>query len=167
MSEVLTLNVGDSVVYPNHGAGVIQGISNREVMGKEQTYFEIELLKGGMQVSVPVAHAATLGLRHVTLASQIPALLEAFNPPDLDLPSAWTPRHRKEQQILQEGDIERIARLVGTLHRRAYERTLAVTERAIFDEAKRIIVTEVAVALGVIQEAAVEYVDQALDSVVA
>ncbi|MBB6097429.1 CarD family transcriptional regulator [Deinobacterium chartae] len=150
MSEAtaLKLNVGDSVVYPNHGAGKILGVSEREVMGRTQDYFEIELLQSGMQVSVPVNHADTLGLRRITPQDEIPRLLSAFTEPDLDLPAAWTPRHRREQALLQEGDVFKIARLVGTLYRRALGRSLAVTERAIFDEAKRMIATEVAVALG-------------------
>jgi CarD family transcriptional regulator len=147
MDDLLELNVGDHVVYPNHGAGVIMRLSQREVMGKRQAYFEIELLKGGLQVMVPLARAQQLGLRRITAAENIPALLSAFDPPDIDLPVAWTPRHRREQNLLSEGDIFKIAQLVGTLHRRSHQRSLAVTERAIYEEAKSIIVTEMAVAL--------------------
>lgn len=169
MSEVLTLslNIGDSVVYPSHGAGVIRGISDQVVMGREQSYFELELFKGGMQVKVPIAYASTLGLRRITPVGELPELLLSFGLPDLDLPAAWTPRHRKEQGILQEGDIYKIARLVGTLHRRMQIRNLAVTERAIYDEAKKIVATEVAVSKGIDVKEALGEIDLLLEQAVA
>lgn len=169
MTETLTfsLNIGDSVVYPSHGAGVIHNISDHVVMGKQQSYFEIELLKSGMQVKVPVVHAQNLGLRLITPSSELPELLSSFAKPDLDLPVAWTPRHRREQTILQDGNIYIIAQLVGTLHRRMQIRNLAVTERAIYDEAKKIIATEVAVSKSIEIKKAIEEIDILLEQAVA
>jgi len=169
MSEVssLSLNIGDRVVYPSHGAGAIRGISDQEVLGKSQSYFELELFKGGMQVKVPVVHASRLGLRRVTPTDKLPELLSNLALPDLDLPAAWTPRHRRELTILQEGDIDTITKLVGTLHRRAQGRTLAVTERAILDDAKRIVATEVSVSKQIEHNAAVAEIDLMLEQVIA
>ncbi|GEM45280.1 CarD family transcriptional regulator [Deinococcus cellulosilyticus] len=162
----ISLNVGDNVVYPSHGAGTIMGLSELEVMGRTQNYFEIELLKTGMQVRVPVDHAERLGLRRITPVDEIPRLLGQLVLPDMDLPAAWTPRHRREQTIMQEGNIYTIAHLVGTLHRRAQLRSLAVTERAIYEEAKHILVTEVMVALHLSFEDAKAKLEHTLDHTV-
>lgn len=165
--EVLTpsvpFKVGDRVVYPTQGAGTIIGQVEREIGGQRQQYFEIELMKGGMRVMVPLGQGERVGLRRITEIERVPELLSGLSGPDLELPAGWTPRHRKEQNLLAEGDIFKVARLVGTLSRRDIERSLSVTERRILDEARHMVVTEVAMArdLGSL-DAASKQIDEAL-----
>lgn len=141
--------VGDKVVYRSQGAGTIIGQVEREIGGKTGQFLEIELMKGGMRVLVPLGQGERVGLRRITEADRVPELLELLRGPDMDLPSGWTPRHRKEQNLLAEGDVFRLATLVGTLHRRDIERALSVTERRILDDARHVVATEIAMATGV------------------
>ena len=96
---------------------------------------------------MPVGSPERVGLRRITPTSEIPELLGKLAPPDLDLPMGWTPRHRREQLLLAEGNIFTIAQLVGTLYRRDIEKTLSATERKMMDDARQMVVTEVAMSL--------------------
>jgi CarD family transcriptional regulator len=155
--------VGDTVVYPTQGAGKIIARVTRTIAGQNNEYFEIELLKGSMRVHVPVASPERVGLRRITPKGDIPALIEKLAPPDLDLPAGWTPRHRKEQLLLAEGNIYTIAQLVGTLHRRDIEKTLSATERKMMDDARQMVVTEVAMSLEITLSDAESKVSSALE----
>ena len=139
--------VGDTVVYPTQGAGKIIARVTKAVSGQSNEYFEIELMKGSMRVHVPVGSPERVGLRRITPATEMPLLLEKLGKPDLDLPLGWTPRHRREQLLLAEGNIFTIAQLVGTLYRRDVEKTLSATERKMMDDARQMVLTEVAMSL--------------------
>jgi CarD family transcriptional regulator len=141
--------VGDTVVYPTQGAGKIIARVEKAVAGQTNEYFEIELMKGSMRVHVPVGSPERVGLRRITDAKLIPELLKGLGEPDLELPAGWTPRHRREQLLLAEGNIFTIAQLVGTLHRRDVEKTLSATERKLMDDARHMVSTEVAMSLDI------------------
>lgn len=153
--------VGDTVVYPTQGAGRIIGQVEKVIAGQAKQYFEIELMKGSMRVNVPVDRPEAVGLRRITEAKRIPELISCLKT-EVDLPEGWTPRHRREQTLLAEGDIFRIAELVGTLYRRDLEKPLSVTERRIMDEARQMVATEVAMSLDVPLEQADEKIGKAL-----
>jgi CarD family transcriptional regulator len=150
--------VGDHVVYPTQGAGRIVAEVERQIAGQPQMCFEIELLKGSMRVLVPKMSVERVRLRRIIAATEVPGLLAAIAT-DLDLPAAWTPRHRREQTLLADGDILTVAALMGTLARRDHEKPLSVTERRLMDEAKAMVVTEVAMARQVTMEEAGQTVE--------
>jgi CarD family transcriptional regulator len=158
----IAFKVGDSVVYPTQGAGKIVGQVERTVAGKSNNYFEIELVKGSTKVLVPVGQGERIGLRRITEEKRIPELLQELSLPDLDLPLGWTPRHRREQQIVSEGDIFKIARLVGTLARRDIERSLSATEHKMMEDARHMVATEIALALDVSLEEATAKIGRAM-----
>jgi CarD family transcriptional regulator len=153
--------VGDHVVYPTQGAGRIVAEVERQIAGQPQMCLEIELLKGSMKVLVPLLSAERVGLRRITAESEIDRLLESIGQA-LELPTSWTPRHRREQNLLSEGDIFKVASLMGTLTRRDQEKTLSATERRIMDEARGMVVTEVAMSRQITMDEANVLVDAAL-----
>jgi CarD family transcriptional regulator len=150
----IAFKVGDSVVYPTQGAGRIVGEVERNIAGKTNSYFEIELVKGSTKVLIPVGQSQTIGLRRITEEKRVPELLTELSLPDLELPLGWTPRHRREQQIIAEGDIFKIARLVGTLARRDIERSLSATEHKMMEDARHMVATEIALAMDISLEEA-------------
>ncbi len=157
------LKVGDHVVYPTQGAGVIVDEVERTVGETKQLYLEVELLKSRMRVMVPRAQVERVGLRRITPVAEIDRLIEELRGPDTDLPASWTPRHRKELSLLSEGDIFKIAQLVGTLSRRDMIKQLSATEGRILDDARNMVVTEIAVSRGM----SIEDAEQEIDAVLA
>ena len=155
--------VGDNVVYPTQGAGRIVDEVERVIGGKTMQFFELELLKGSTKVLIPKGQETRVGLRLITDSGRVPELLELLRGPTLDLPEGWTPRHRQETTILSQGDIFQIAQLTGTLYRRDIERALSATERRVLDDARHMVVTEIAMALGVSLEEAGETIERTLE----
>ncbi len=140
---------GDAVVYPRHGAGVVRALSEHAVGGQARQYYEVELNVGAMQLLVPVARAAALGLRRALTAADLPALYAALEEADLALPEGFQARYRREQAALEGGDVYELARLCTTLTRRQVRRGLAGSEFTLLDQAKGAVADELAGALKV------------------
>lgn len=166
MTELL-LAPGERVVYPQHGPGLVVGTIERKVLGQQEAYFEIELTPSGMRVFVPVARAAALGLRRAMSAGEVPGLLAALSEPDLDLPEGFQARYRREQAVMEAGDLREITQLVGTLTRRDVTRGLSDSEQGILGSAKRVLAAELAAALGLDDAQARARLDEILGDLIA
>ena len=141
----MTFQVGDNVVYPSQGAGVVQEIATREVLGETQQYLKIVFVRGDMEVLVPLRKGQEVGLRHTVGADEITQVFDALAKADLSLPTQWPPRYRAEQDILAGGSAYDLARLIGVLAKRDLEKGLAATEREVLEHAKSMLSSELAV----------------------
>jgi CarD family transcriptional regulator len=144
----VTFEVGDHVVYPSQGAGVVQERTTREVLGERHEYLKVVFVKGDMEVLVPLRMGEEVGLRHTIGADEVDRLLDALVKGDLNLPLQWPPRYRAEQEVLARGSAYELARLIGVLARRDVEKGLAATEREVLDTAKSMLASELAVVTG-------------------
>lgn len=141
----MTFKVGDNVVYPSQGAGVIEEIATRQVLGEEHEYLKIAFIRGDMEVLVPLRKGQEVGLRHTISPDEIEKIHETIRRADLTLPNQWPPRYRAEQEIIAAGNAYELARLIGVLVRRDLEKGLAATEREVMETAKEMLVSELAV----------------------
>lgn len=141
----MTFDVGDSVVYPSQGAGVVQERTTRAVLGETQEYLKIVFVRGDMEVLVPLQKGQEVGLRHTVGKDEIRQLFDALAKADLSLPTQWPPRYRAEQDILAGGSAYDLARLIGVLSQRDVEKGLAATEREVLESAKVMLSSELAV----------------------
>ena len=144
----MIFHVGDHVVFPAHGAGVIREVVEREVGGELREYFRIDFVRGDMVVLVPLGKGNQVGLRKAIEASEVAQLHAALEAGDVPLPEGWQARSRLEREIMAEGYAHRVAALIGALERRAMERGLAATETELLTEAKHRLAAEVVLALG-------------------
>ena len=144
----MRFEVGDHVVYPSQGAGVVQERTTRQVLGETQEYLKIVFVRGDMEVLVPLQRGREVGLRHTIGADEVDRLLDALVKGDLSLPSQWPPRYRAEQEILGTGSAYELARLIGVLARRDLDKGLAATEREVLETATSMLASELAVVLG-------------------
>lgn len=141
----VTFQVGDKVVYPSQGAGVVVEKTTREVLGETREYLKVDFVRGDMSVLVPLEKGQDVGLRHTVGDDELEQLSDAIRKGDLSLPNQWPPRHRAELDILAANDAYDLARLIGALFQRDQERGLADTERDIFENAKSLLSSEWAV----------------------
>jgi CarD family transcriptional regulator len=141
----VTFQVGDNVVYPSQGAGVVEEMTTREVLGETQKYLKIVFVRGDMEVLVPLRKGQEVGLRHTVGRDEIDQVYEALAKADLSLPTQWPPRYRAEQDILAGGSAYDLARLIGVLSKRDIEKGLAATEREVLESAKNMLSSELAV----------------------
>lgn len=155
----MTFDVGDHVVYPSQGAGVVQERTTREVLGERHEYLKIVFVKGDLEVLVPLRKGEEVGLRHTIGVDEVERLLDALVKGDLNLPVQWPPRYRAEQEILARGGAYELGRLIGVLARRDLEKGLAATEREVLDTAKAMLASEIAVVEGLALDDAVRRLD--------
>ncbi len=141
----VTFKVGDRIVYPSEGAGVISETTTREISGETQEYLKISLARGDMEVLVPLKKGQEVGLRHTVGKDEVDNLLESMRKADLSLPNQWPPRYRAEQEIIASGRAYDLAKLIGVLAKRDIEKGLAATEREVMEKAKNMLSSELAV----------------------
>ncbi len=158
----MTFKVGDHVVYPSQGAGVVQERTTRVVLGESHEYLKVVFIRGDMEVLVPLKKGEEVGLRHTVEADEIDRLLEAIRSADLTLPNQWPPRFRAEQEILSTGSAYDLARLIGVLAKRDVEKGLAATEREVLENAKTMLASELAVVQDVPLPDAEHQLDEAI-----
>ena len=140
--------IGDSVVYPMHGAGIIEDIEIKEVLGKKQSYYVVRMPIGDMKVMVPMDNAIDVGMRDVIGKSEAEKVLKAFRTVETDVIQNWNKRFRENMVKIKSGDIFEVAAVVKGLMLRDKEKGLSTGERKMLSNAKQILISEIVVATG-------------------
>ena len=141
--------IGDSVVYPMHGAGVIEDIEKKEILGKLQSYYVMRIPMGDMKVMVPMENAAGVGMRDVICKEQAEKVLLSFRNTETDIIQNWNKRFRDNMVKIKSGDIFEVASVVMSLMLRDRQKGLSTGERKMLSNAKQILISEIVVATGV------------------
>ena len=141
--------IGDSVVYPMHGAGVIEDIEQKEILGKMQSYYVMRMPIGDMKVMVPMDNAAEIGMRDVICKAQAEKVLESFRTSETDVIQNWSKRFRDNMGRIKSGDIFEVSSVVKSLMMRDRQKGLSTGERKMLSNAKQILISEIVVATGI------------------
>ena len=144
--------IGDSVVYPMHGAGVIEDIEQKEILGKMQSYYVMRMPIGDMKVMVPMDNAVEIGMRDVICKAQAEKVLESFRTSETDVIQNWSKRFRDNMGRIKSGDIFEVCGVVKSLMLRDRQKGLSTGERKMLSNAKQILISEIVVATGVTHE---------------
>ncbi len=140
--------IGDSVVYPMHGAGVIEGIEKKEVLGKMQSYYVMRMPIGDMKVMVPMDNAAEVGMRDVINKSEAQRVLDEFRTVQIDIIQNWSKRFRDNMGRIKSGNIFEVSAVVKSLMLRDRQKGLSTGEKKMLSNAKQILISEIVVATG-------------------
>ncbi|HEY8450930.1 MAG TPA: CarD family transcriptional regulator [Natronosporangium sp.] len=140
--------VGDKVVYPMHGAGVIEAIEEREVLGDRQQYYVMRLPIGDMKVMIPTANAEEIGLREVIDEEGIRKVYDILRGRESEMSSNWNRRFRANMEKIKSGNIFEVAEVVRNLAIRDKEKGLSTGERKMLETARQILVSELVLAQG-------------------
>lgn len=137
---------GEKVVYPMHGAGVIESLEEHEVLGKRQRYYVLRLLVSGMRVMIPVDSAKRVGLRMVITEDKVPKVIEILKGKKTEIISDWKTRYNKNLEKMKSGSIYRVAEVVRSLSIQDRKKGLSLGERRLLDNACQLIVEELSYA---------------------
>ena len=140
--------IGDSVVYPMHGAGIIEDIEIKEILGKQQSYYVMKMPIGDMKVMVPMENAAQIGMRDVICSSEAQRVMEAFRTIEAEVIQNWSKRFRENMFKIKSGDAFEVAEVVKSLMLRDRQKGLSTGERKMLANAKQILISEIVVATG-------------------
>ena len=140
--------IGDSVVYPMHGAGIIEDIEVKEVLGQQHSYYVMRMPIGDIKVMVPMENAAEVGMRDVIGKSEAERVLKEFRNVQTDVIQNWNKRFRDNMVKIKSGNIFEVCEVVKCLMLRDREKGLSTGERKMLSNAKQILISEIVVATG-------------------
>lgn len=152
-------NIGDKVVYPMHGAGVIEAIEEKEILGDRKEYYIMKLPIGEMKVMVPRDNVCLVGLREIINKDAVEKVLEILQDDCEETSSNWNRRYRYHLEKIKSGSIFEVAAVVRNLTLRDKEKGLSTGEKKMLESAKRILVSE----LALVQEAEQSEINCMLD----
>jgi RNA polymerase-interacting CarD/CdnL/TRCF family regulator len=160
--DASALAPGQRLIYPGQGVCEITGIESKEIAGQVLEMVRMRRVEDGAAVMVPRGKVAAVGLRRLPTAGQIEGVFHYLGAP-VDAPELdWKTRHRDNADRLMLGGLLGVAEVVKGLHGLSRLRPLPTKEREIYDNARHLLVAEIAAALGVPPGLAEEYVDYAL-----
>ena len=135
-------SIGDLVVHPMHGAGVIDAIVQEKINGVAQDYYVFKMPVGGLMLKIPTANSQAIGIRTIVDAGEAEAVLQAI--PDMEVAedANWNKRYRENMLRLKSGDLYEVARVIKALMRRDTVRGLSTGARKMLHTAKQILISE-------------------------
>lgn len=155
-------NIGDKVVYPMHGAGIIEGIEEREILGEKRKYFIMRMPIGDMKVMVPVDNVEEVGVREIINNDDFDKVISILKSDKSTMPQNWNRRYRINMDRIKSGDIFEIAAVVRNLLMRDMEKGLSTGERKMLSSAKQMLLSEMVL----VTDSDIEQIEQlVIDSV--
>ncbi len=138
-------NVGDKVVYPMHGAGTIEGIEEKDILGEKQAYYIIKM-PGEVKVMVPTAKAEGIGVRDIIDKETAGKVFKVLETDSTQMDMNWNKRYRDNMEKMKSGDAYEIADVVRNLSFKQKEKGLSTGEKKMLLNAKQILVSELTLA---------------------
>ncbi len=140
--------VGDKIVHPMHGAGIVDEIVERTIDGQTETYYALRLVLERVVLYIPVRTSGVLGVRPVCSAEAAQELLGRLPALEIEADGNWNRRYRENMDRLRSGDLLEVAGVVKGLTLRDRRRGLSTGEKKMLGLAKQILASELSLALG-------------------
>ncbi|HAQ42172.1 MAG TPA: CarD family transcriptional regulator [Clostridiales bacterium] len=156
-------NLGDKVVYPMHGAGVIETVEQKEVLGEVKNYFVLKMPIGEMKLMIPVDNVDNIGLRNIIDKSTVEKVYDVLRQSAVLNDSNWNKRYRDNMSKMKTGDIFEVAQVVRDLTFRDREKGLSTGEKKMLVSAKQMLVSEIALSTNKDGEGIQEYLDNIIN----
>jgi CarD family transcriptional regulator len=158
----MTFEVGETVVYPHHGAALIEAIETRTVRGEEKLYLVLRVAQGDLELRVPADKVGEVGVRDVVGQEGLDRVFEILRAPHTEEPTNWSRRYKANLEKLASGDVNKVTEVVRDLWRRERERGLSAGEKRMLAKAKQILVSEVALAEKTNEDKAEKIIEEVL-----
>lgn len=144
--------VGDKIVHPMHGAGVVDGIVTKKVNGVVREYYILKIPVGGMLVMIPTENSSEIGVRPVVNRDEADRLIAAMPGIEVDMTQNWNRRYRENMLRIKSGDLLEVAKVVKGLMLRDLDRGLSTGERKMLHSAKQILISELVLSQSISYE---------------
>ncbi len=141
-------SVGDRVVYPMHGAGVIEAIEEKEILGARKKYYVMKMPLGEMKVLIPTDNITQVGLRGVIEREKVEEVFVVLQGEQPKMSTNWNRRYRNHLEKIKSGDIFEVAEVVRNLMLRDREKGLSTGESKMLDTARQILISELILVQG-------------------
>ncbi|PPG49168.1 MULTISPECIES: CarD family transcriptional regulator [unclassified Rathayibacter] len=160
----MQFEVGETVVYPHHGAATIAEVKTRTIKGQEKTYLKLRVAQGDLVIEVPADNVDLVGVRDVIGREGVDRVFEVLRAEVVEEPTNWSRRYKANLEKLGSGDVVKVSEVVRDLTRRDRERGLSAGEKSMLAKARQILVSELALAEKTDEDAASVLLDEVLAS---
>ncbi|HAE74343.1 MAG: CarD family transcriptional regulator [Aquiluna sp.] len=160
----MKFEVGETVVYPHHGAAEIIEVSKKTVRGESQTYLKLRVAQGDLIIQVPAANVEMVGVRDVIDKKGVKQVFDVLRAEFVEEPTNWSRRYKANLEKLASGDVVKVSEVVRDLWRRDQDRGLSAGEKRMLAKARQILISELALARKVDEEKASAELDKVLAS---
>ena len=154
--------IGDKVVYPMHGAGLVENIEERQILGEERSYYIVRIKHGNMQVMVPVKGAEAVGLRSIVKPCDLDSVYSVLGSESTPMDENWNRRNRENMEKLKTGDLSQVAEVIRNLTRVDRVKKLSTGEKKLLSNARLILSSEIMMVLDIPEEQALDTIDKAI-----
>ncbi len=158
----MTFKVNDRVVYPHHGAAVVEGKEVMEMFGEEKEFLILRMTHGELMLRVPSDKAEEIGMRYPISVEDVEDVFEVLAKKDVREPTNWSRRFKNHQEKLKSGDVYQVAEVVRNLALREADKGLSAGEKSMFVKARQVLVSELAFALDIDEDAALDRLEKTL-----
>ena len=157
-------NVGDKIVYPMHGAGTIDAIEEKDILGEKQSYYILKM-PGEVKVMVPTAKAEEIGVRNIIDKSSADKVIGVLEQDETAMDKNWNKRYRDNMEKMKSGDIYEVADVVRNLSFKQKEKGgLSTGEKKMLNNAKQILISELVLAEHASQEEVEQLVENKINT---
>ncbi|WP_053351314.1 MULTISPECIES: CarD family transcriptional regulator [Leucobacter] len=154
--------VGHTLVYPHHGAVTITAIEVKKIGGVERTWLTLQPLLNELSIQIPADQLNEIGVRELIDSDGIAELIDILQEEFIEEPGNWSRRFKANGEKLASGSVHRVGEVVRDLWRRSQGAKLSTGEKAMYQRASGILVTEFALARGIAEADAHEEVEKIL-----
>jgi CarD family transcriptional regulator len=163
LGEVLTFEVGDKVIYPNHGLGVVERIETRTIMGTTCGFYSLRMADSDTIVLVPLDNVEGVGLRRAIADHEVKRLYTLLGNGKIDNHQNWKGRFKDNSDKMRTGSIYDVVDVLKNLTFLAKSKNLSFREKRMLDRAKFLVVSEISEVIGDSSEVTDQKVDKALE----
>lgn len=154
--------IGDRIVYPMHGAGVIEQIEKKQILGEVREYYILKVPCGDMKIMIPIESSQEVGVRAIISTDKIDEVLDVLKAESSEMSNNWNRRYRENMEKLKTGDIYNVAEVVRNLMRTDKEKKLSTGEKKMLSNAKQILISEIILVKDIDHDAAEKIINSAV-----
>lgn len=154
---------GDKVLHPLHGIGLIEAVTEQEVLGEARKYYVVNLTLKKMTVMIPVDNAEEIGLRKIMKSQQIEQILKVLKDKKVSqMPTNWNRRYKFNLDKIKTGDIKEVAEVLKNLSVKEKKKGLSMGEKKMLENVRSLLVGEIVYSKNVDYDKARSFIDEAL-----
>ncbi len=154
--------IGDRILYPMHGAGIIKNIETKEILGTVKEYYILHVPCGDMSVMIPVDNCDAIGVRPVVSSEEIDEAVEILKQESTKMTGNWNKRYRENMEKIKTGNIKLVAEIVRNLTRVDRESRLSAGEKKMLSNVRKILQSEIMLVRNIDEQDARKIIEDAI-----
>ncbi len=158
-----SFKVGEKLVYPNHGVTVVEQIGESPIMGLSDSYYHLRLIGNNSRLMVPIQNTDRVGLRRLYQQKEIKSLFSLLEQRVAKAHTDWKGRYRENLEKMKTGRLEDVAEVLKNLNEVSKKKSLSFREKKMYDRAKYLLVSEVAIVKGIPEAEAEKLIQKSLE----